>query len=56
MLGLGGLGGRPRLFNWVTILLVTAWVVLVGIVAETSQTRVRGADETPQSFVRSLMP
>lgn len=56
MIGVGGNYTRPRLFNWITIVLVTAWVVLVGIVAETSRTRVPGPDETTQTFVKSLMP
>lgn len=56
MIGFGGNFTRPKLFNWITILLVTAWVVLVGIVAESSQTRVPAADETPQTFVKSLTP
>ncbi|HKI75240.1 MAG TPA: hypothetical protein VJ998_11365 [Pseudomonadales bacterium] len=37
LIGVPGQYARPRLFNWITILLVTAWVVVVGIVAQTSQ-------------------
>lgn len=27
--------GRPRLFNWMSILLLTVWVILVSIIIET---------------------
>ena len=54
MIGFGGNYTRPKLFNWITILLITAWVILVGIVAETSQSRAPDPNETPQAFVKSL--
>lgn len=54
MLGSGGNYGRPRLFNWITILLVTAWVVLVGIVAESTRAHAPSNAEAPSTFVQSL--
>lgn len=52
MIGLEGHFARPRLFNWITILLVTAWVVVVGIVAQTSQTHAHASDS--RTFVETL--
>lgn len=54
MIGLEGHYTRPRLFNWITILLVTAWVVVVGVVAETAQNREPGVDTTPPSILETL--
>lgn len=56
MIGSGDNFTRPKLFNWITILLVTAWVVLVGIVAESSRSHEPAPDETPQVFLQSLTP
>lgn len=46
---------RPRFFNWMTILLVTAWVVLVAVIAEVSGPAIdaEGAGD-PAAFVESL--
>lgn len=53
-IGLEGHYTRPRLFNWITILLVTAWVLVVGIVAETAQTPEPGAAATTPSILETL--
>lgn len=44
---------RPRLFNWITILLVTAWVALVGILAAHAPHPV--VVEHDDAFVASLV-
>ena len=54
MIGFGGNYARPRLFNWITILLITAWVALVGVIAETSQSRTHSETGTVKAFVDSL--
>jgi len=54
MPGLGSYLGRPRLFNWITILLLTAWVILVAIVAETNPADQAAQPADSQAFIESL--
>ena len=55
MIGFGGNFARRRLFNWITIVLVTAWVGLVTIVAEHSQGGERAVmKQTPHEFIEQM--
>lgn len=53
-LGLGSYLGRPRLFNWITILLLTGWVMLVAIVAETNPADPAAQPGNSRAFIESL--
>lgn len=44
--------GRPRLFNWITILLVTVWVGLVAVIVEVSRPSKQAV--SVDTFVESL--
>lgn len=44
---------RPRLFNWITVLLITIWMGIVAVVAETSQPGTRES-VSMQSLIESL--
>lgn len=49
-------GSRPRLFNWITVVLVAAWVTIVAVVAELAPRQVV-VDRDPDvpAFVESLI-
>lgn len=52
--GFGSYLSRPRLFNWITILLITGWVLLVAIVAESNHPDPAAGSENVQAFIESL--
>lgn len=53
MFDLGGDTTRPRLFNWMTVVLVSGWVLLVSVLAETTQPVAHAA--TVDEFVSQLI-
>ena len=44
-----------KLFNYVTVLLITGWVLVVAVVAETTETRPIQDPESVQEFVEKLL-
>lgn len=46
---------RSRLFNCVTVLLVTVWVVMVSVVAHTVEVEPVGSDQMLDVFISSLI-
>ncbi len=45
---------RPKLFNWITMLLVAGWVTVVAVVAELAPPRGEHTADVP-AFVESLV-
>lgn len=48
---------KGRLFNWITVLLVTAWVVVVGVLAEfvAKEPRLDAMADDGAAFVETLV-
>jgi len=46
---------RLRLFNWVTILLITSWVLVVAFVVETTDVSSVNAAVSAQDFIENLL-
>tara|TARA_R110002072_G_scaffold56097_11_gene145604 strand:- start:6381 stop:6551 length:171 start_codon:yes stop_codon:yes gene_type:complete len=46
---------RPRLFNYITVALVSAWVVVVSVVAHSVDITPVATNETLQAFVERLI-
>ena len=46
---------RPSLFNWITVLLVTGWVVIVAIAAELAGPDSLSAVPTLEGFLKELL-
>lgn len=52
----GLLRARPKLFNWITILLLTGWVLLVALVAELSTpVPPEGQGNDVETFIEQLL-
>ncbi len=49
-----GLPLRPRLFNWMTVALLTVWVLLVALIAENSGRVDRETGLDVRSFMEQL--
>ena len=47
--------GQRRLFNWLTILLVTLWVLFIAVLAETTEQRGEHKQESAQVFFKELI-
>lgn len=46
---------RPRLFNYISILLVTIWVLVVSVVAHSVETSPASNNETIETFITRLI-
>ena len=46
---------RPRLFNCLSIVLVTIWVLIVSVVAHTVEVQPVAGEQTVQAFVEHLI-
>lgn len=44
-----------QLFNWITILLLTGWMLVVGIAANTAEVDKSAEAPTVQAFIRGLL-
>jgi len=46
-----------RLFNWITIILLTGWIMVVGVAANTAQMEkpVASSSSTAKAFIRNLL-
>ena len=55
MICLGEETSRLRLFNWVTILLISSWVLVVAIVVETTEVRSVEGEVSTQVFIENLL-
>ena len=55
MICLGEETSRPRLFNWVTVLLITGWVLVVAVVIETTENRPVEQETSTQVFIENLL-
>jgi hypothetical protein len=52
-----GQAERPvdhRLFNWITILLLTGWILVVGVVANFAEVKKSTEAPTVQTFIKGL--
>lgn len=47
--------GRPQLFNWITILLLTGWVVLVTLIALGTNPDAFDNTVDAERFIRELL-
>jgi len=55
MICLGEETSRLRLFNWVTVLLITSWVLVVAIVVETTELSPMEGEVSAQVFIEHLL-
>ena len=46
---------RPRLFNWITVLLVSAWVLMVVILIESTEIQPRQDPDTVKVFIEDML-
>ncbi|MEO2178113.1 MAG: hypothetical protein ABGY96_29035 [bacterium] len=55
MICLGEETSRLRLFNWVTVLLITSWVLVVAVVVETTEVNSMEGEVSAQVFIENLL-
>jgi len=55
MCTLSGEFARPKLFNWVTVMLLTAWLLTVLVVVESTESQPRHQPESVQTFLEELL-
>ena len=46
---------KPGLFNWVTILLLTGWILVVAVAANNAQVEVKSEASTVQAFIEKQL-
>ena len=44
-----------QLFNWITILLLTGWMLVVGVAANTAQVEKSAESPTVEAFIKGLL-
>lgn len=50
-----GILKKPGLFNWVTILLVTGWILVVAFALNTAEVQVKSEVLTDRAFIEKLL-